>query len=260
MRAASKNRGNRAMPSVAVQPFSDPYEYQAFTCDAQHRVVVTGCGSYEAKTIRLDLHRVLMRRAWQALPAVSHLSIPTGRSAVCFPLNAHETSWSWGGAELQAGEMFVVHSGGDFHSRADKGGQWASVSMASDVLATYVQAHTGGDLGLADVTRVRPRSEAMSRLLAVHQAAGNLAENAPDIVTRPEVAKVIEDELMHAVVDCLTAPAMLTVRRSHRQPVMRRFEEFLEANPDQSLHILDVCSAIGVSERTLRLHCLEHLG
>ena len=41
---------------------------------------------------------------------------------------------------------------------------------------------------------------------------------------------------------------------------MGRFEELLEADPDRILHIVDVCSAIGVSERTLRLRCIEHLG
>lgn len=41
---------------------------------------------------------------------------------------------------------------------------------------------------------------------------------------------------------------------------MSRFEEFINANSDRILYITDVCKGIGVSERTLRLHCIEHLG
>ena len=42
--------------------------------------------------------------------------------------------------------------------------------------------------------------------------------------------------------------------------IMRRFEQILEANPDEPLYIADVCAAIGVTDRTLRLHCQDHLG
>jgi AraC-like DNA-binding protein len=41
---------------------------------------------------------------------------------------------------------------------------------------------------------------------------------------------------------------------------MQRLERLLEENPDNSLYLAEVCSAIGVPERTLRLHCMEHLG
>jgi AraC-like DNA-binding protein len=34
----------------------------------------------------------------------------------------------------------------------------------------------------------------------------------------------------------------------------------LEANPDKSIYLAEMCAAIGVAERTLRLHCQEHLG
>jgi AraC-like DNA-binding protein len=42
--------------------------------------------------------------------------------------------------------------------------------------------------------------------------------------------------------------------------VMRRFEQILEANPNEPLYITEVCAAIGVTDRTLRLHCQDHLG
>jgi AraC-like DNA-binding protein len=41
---------------------------------------------------------------------------------------------------------------------------------------------------------------------------------------------------------------------------MRRFEEFLEANPGRPLCLTEICAGIGVAERTLRAACEEHLG
>jgi AraC-like DNA-binding protein len=42
--------------------------------------------------------------------------------------------------------------------------------------------------------------------------------------------------------------------------VIARFEELLEANRDWPLHLAEICTATGVSDRTLRICCHEHLG
>ena len=41
---------------------------------------------------------------------------------------------------------------------------------------------------------------------------------------------------------------------------MRRFRRVAEDNPDQALFIPEVCTAIGASERTVRICCQELLG
>ena len=64
------------------------------------------------------------------------------------------------------------------------------------------------------------------------------------------------------MIRCLTegaAAGMTTGGRRH-DPIVARFEEFLEANPDTSLYLTEICAAIGVAERTLRVACEEHLG
>ena len=54
--------------------------------------------------------------------------------------------------------------------------------------------------------------------------------------------------------------AQTTVRALRHQVIMVRFEEYLEANPDRPLYLPEICQAIGVAERTLRVSCEEHLG
>jgi AraC-like DNA-binding protein len=41
---------------------------------------------------------------------------------------------------------------------------------------------------------------------------------------------------------------------------MRRLEHALEAHRDQPLYLTELCAEVGVSARTLRLHCQEHFG
>src|SRR6202045_4475750 len=64
------------------------------------------------------------------------------------------------------------------------------------------------------------------------------------------------------MIRCLTegaAAGMTTGGRRH-DTIVARFEEFLEANPDTPLYLTEICAAIGVAERTLRVACEEHLG
>ena len=50
--------------------------------------------------------------------------------------------------------------------------------------------------------------------------------------------------------------------RSHNNhsAVIARFEDFLAVNYDRDLYLADICTAIGASERTLRICCHEHIG
>jgi transcriptional regulator GlxA family with amidase domain len=42
--------------------------------------------------------------------------------------------------------------------------------------------------------------------------------------------------------------------------IMRRFRRAIEENADQPIYIHELCKAIGVSDRTLRVCCQEQLG
>jgi AraC-like DNA-binding protein len=96
--------------------------------------------------------------------------------------------------------------------------------------------------------------------MRLHEAAGHLAVAASDILAHPEVAKAIEQELVRAMIACLTNTEAVERSRPSQQAVIRRFEQALEANQDTPLYITDICAAIGVRERTLRNLCSEHLG
>jgi transcriptional regulator GlxA family with amidase domain len=122
-----------------------------------------------------------------------------------------------------------------------------------------------GDVDLTppkDPTLVAPSPAAMARLQRLHAAAGDLAEKAPEIIAHPEAARGLEQALIEALVGCLAhgesrenSPA-----QGQHAIVMRRFRNVVEENPEEPLYIPDICRAIRVSERTLRICCHEHLG
>ncbi len=113
-----------------------------------------------------------------------------------------------------------------------------------------------------DAMLITPRPAAMARLQRLHAAANHLAEHAPEIIGNSDSARGLEQTLIEAMVDCLShgQEHESTLAQGQHAIVMRRFRRVLEENPEQPLFIPEICKAIGVSGRTLRLCCQEHLG
>jgi AraC-like DNA-binding protein len=137
------------------------------------------------------------------------------------------------------------------------------MSLSLSQLAAASRALLGRHLSPPPIDRlIRPPPELLARLRNLHQLAGTLAATAPDILAHPEVARALEDALVRAMVACLgTGPeADHDHSPRKRMSVMRGFEEALERHPDEPVYLTEICHEIGVSGRTLRLHCQEHLG
>jgi AraC-like DNA-binding protein len=82
------------------------------------------------------------------------------------------------------------------------------------------------------------------------------------VIANPDAAYGLEQALIEAMVGCLgnnEAREDSVAQRQH-ELIMRRFRRVVEENPDQPLYIPELCRAIGVSERTLRVCCQEQLG
>ena len=109
---------------------------------------------------------------------------------------------------------------------------------------------------------IRPSWATASRLLYLHGSACGLVEKSPEIIAHPEIARALEQELVHALITCLRPDALLHMRpiRALRAAVMTRFEGVLAAHPELPLPMPELCILIGVSERTLRSCCAEFLG
>jgi len=99
-------------------------------------------------------------------------------------------------------------------------------------------------------------------LLRLHSRACRLAEKRHKLIANPEVARALEQELLHALVNCLTADDAIgnLKTRRHHADVMVRFEDALTTHRGPQLNMPALCAAIDVPERTLRVCCTEFLG
>ena len=167
------------------------------------------------------------------------------------------------GGKWEAGDILVTSVGDEHHHRAFTECLWGAMSLTPENLATVGRALVGYDLAPPAVThRIRPAAHLMARLWHWHAAVGHMAATLPDILAHPEVARAMEDELVRAMVACLTDGGAegQRGRGHHRQLVMRRLERVLQANQDKPLYLTELCTAVGASGRALRMYCQEHLG
>ena len=130
-------------------------------------------------------------------------------------------------------------------------------------LSEYCRALTGGDLGIPSATqRWRPRRAEGKRLRSLHASAIRMASLRPRILADAEVARGLEQQLIDAVVECVSAGAVVSDPQSQRQTqdIMVRFERLLGQQLGRIASMREICAALGASGRLLRSLCAQHLG
>jgi AraC-like DNA-binding protein len=109
---------------------------------------------------------------------------------------------------------------------------------------------------------VTPPPAALAKLQRLHAEAGDLAENAPGILANADAAHGLEQALIQAMVACLstTERAGHSLARRRHEKIMRRFHAAIAGRSEEAVYIADLCTMLGVPERTLRVCCNESLG
>src|SRR5277367_2683451 len=251
------------MTQLSTVEFTDPQSYQTAVRPAQVEILLTTKGDFHAAVTQIKLPRLLLQRGRENLPRIANATMRADRPAFFFLNGADQASVRHSGRDLAPGEIVVSASGSTQHHRTEGPCHWATLSMARDDLVAAGRAIAGRDLIEPTVTRyIRPRLSVMSRLSTLHQTVGQLAENAANILAEPETVRALEQELLHAMITCLSdsAPIQMDSGALRHAAIIARFEELLAINYDRPLYLAEICAAIGASERVLRISCTEHLG
>lgn len=250
------------MQRSGTAKFIDAGDYQANIRGAKVDFVFSSQRNFEAKLTWVEFHQLHLLCGQENLPRVAHVAFSADLIVAAFPLS-HNPPQVCNGVELQPGSI-VLHSQGETVHRLTRGpSRWGSISLAPQHLATWGNALAGLDLVAPDVARIlRPSRSDAVRLLQLHTKACRLAEAKPKLVAHPEVSRAIEQDLLHALVECLTS----LEAREYSGPerfhitIMQRCEQVLAKHAEQQLQIPELCKTIGVSERTLRTCCEKFLG
>jgi AraC-like DNA-binding protein len=246
-----------------IATFTDPDLYRQAVRAVDADVVVVGSGDFRGALTKVDFERLWIQRGHETLPRIAWLKHNPARAPIFFLTRAGHGSVSDSGRDVLPGAIVFHKLGATYHSRSGGEMHWGAMSLTPEDLAAVGRAVVGRELTVPSVTcHSRPDPGLMSRLIALHDSAGQLARTRPDMFAHPEVARALEQMLLHAMVRCLADGAPVETSRGNRRhaATLARLEDVLVEKCDRPLYLAEICTAIGVSERSLRMCCQEHLG
>ncbi len=250
------------MPGSGMRTFLDPDYYAASLRQAQLELVITSRGEFKARLTWAELHHLQLLRCEEDFPRIAYLSLTPRLVFVAFP--APSVSMPvWRGTELQVGDIMFHSRGERLHQSTPGCSIWSLIALDPVQLDNYGRALSGKPVIPPPEGRVlRPSARDAARLRRLHAQACRLAETRPKMLAHPEVARAIEQGLIHALVTCLTAADTQVdgAAKRHHARIMIRFEEVLAEHFSRPLSVPDLCEMIAVSERTLRSCCAAFLG
>ena len=157
----------------------------------------------------------------------------------------------------------MFRAASEAHNRFVSATRWGTVALPHEDVAAAGRTLIGHELVAPPQTHlIKPSPPLLSKLLNLHKALSHLAQAAPEVLAGAEVARALEEALTRVMIQCLSEGQGIEVGSAHwrHAAIMRRLENFLEANRDRTLHLTDLCAAAAASDRTLRILCHEHLG
>ena len=249
------------MPGSGTSTFIDSDDYRASLSHLRIDLLVTFQGAFNARLTWATLHHFQLLHTEEDMPRIAHVSLAPMLVFVGF-VTRPDPPMLWGGVELQTGDL-IFHSRGErFHQRTTGPCGWSLVGLAPEHVERYCEALSGKTLSLPTAARIiRPAARDAARLRRLHAQACRLAETRPKVLAHPEIARAIEQGLIHALVTCLATKARDDgAGRRHHTRIMVRFEEVLAAHSNRPLPMSELCALIGVTDRTLRSCCAEFLG
>jgi AraC-like DNA-binding protein len=246
-----------------IVSFTDPFSYQsAFFPSVEIELFPTAKGKFCAELTQVCMNKLWMHGAHEDLPRVFIGVTKPHRAAIGFLTKPNQPALLHCGTAVSPGDIIITDTD-LMYRRTEANCDWGSMSLPEDDLDASCQTLTGREYAGSSLKHlVRPVPDLMARLLKVHEMVGRLAKITPDILSVAEVARALEHELILVMIRCVTEgePSRMTTGGRRHDTIIVRFEEFLEAHPDQPLYLTEICAAIGVAERTLRAACEEQLG
>jgi AraC-like DNA-binding protein len=250
------------MAESGTLTFSDPDGYAAGFGDARIDLTITGAGDFKAGLTRLKLKDLNIYRCCESLPRIAYISLPPEQMFLSFPIGA--VSLISDGFALRNGHIILHGRGERTHQQSNGACQWGLISLSPEQFTSCGKALTGQAIAPPHASRIlRPARADVLRFQRLFAQACRLAEAARQkLIERPEVARALEQELLHAIINCLAANETddNPKTRHHHAAVMVRFEETLRKRIDQKLSMPALCAELGVPARTLRMCRAEFLG
>lgn len=215
----------------------------------------------QARVTRVELDDLWINRSSESASRVKHASQSPHRAFVKFLTRPGDIVVA--GQAVPFGSLIrhaVAHS---YFEKTAGPTEWGALSLPIEQFVSLGMAINGRDpLRTVGAVILTPQPDVMQRLLDLHSSVAAIVEQWPELLSVPAVAHNLQQTMTAALFESLNQPAPSAPRLAGQlhEIVMRRFWDVIEENSERPIYIPEICLAIRVPERTLRLCCQEHLG
>jgi AraC-like DNA-binding protein len=252
------------MPSCSTSTFSEPEEFEAaLRRQTDVDLLVTEQTDFRGRITQVGLHLLHLAVAQETAPRIAFVSMRADTVLVWWAIG-RPGSQIWCGAPALEGEVMTLGPGDRAHARTQDDSRWAALWISATDLDRYSQTLTGAPVRALNEARFwRPGGAALQTLHRLHAAAITMFERRPSEVLAESAVHGLEQQLIHALVECLSdgVPGAHNRRIAKRHGnLMARFEDAGANCEYRAPTLIELCATLGVPERSLRTSCMQHLG
>jgi AraC-like DNA-binding protein len=253
----------KKMTGSITSAFSEPEDFAAaLRGEGCAVLLITGRGEFRAQLTQVTLHHLRLSAAEEQLSRIAFVAAPADTLVISFPIGSG-TLPICGGTGLQPDEMMILTSGEQVHMRTNGVSRWGNFQVPVRELVRYGSALTGAAFTVPPVAGCwQPAAVAGRRLRSLHAAAIRMAQTRPQAFVDARTAHGLEQELIHGLIECLSAVAAAkdtSAARRHRE-IMVGFEDLIQIHSERNPRMSEICLELDVSNRQLRSLCAQHLG
>ncbi len=246
-----------------VSVFTDPDGFEAaMSLEGCDSLTFTQGGRFRARLTQVSLQRIRLISVEESLPRIAMVKVPYDMIAVVLS-STRRNPPIWGGVRPLREEMITLGAGHGAHMRTEGPSEWGTIRIPVQQLSRYVEALTGKAVSVPPaVCRWYPPPSLVRQLRQLYSAAIRATHIGVQPAAGQEAARGLEQQLLHLLIQCLSAEQPDTDARkiSPGSEIMFRFEELIRTYPERRFGIPDLAAALGVSARVLRQSCSKQLG
>jgi AraC-like DNA-binding protein len=252
----------RHMIGCGTTTYTEPDAFRVSVPDVAANLVVTGPGTFRSRLTWVNMRRLRLLLVEATRPRIAFVSLGPAPLFVSLAVDSR-ASVMFNGVPMRSG-MVVLHARPDqFHQRSTGPIRWGLIALSPSHFAAHARALLGAEPAWPKTSKIlRPPSSVFAEIRRLHTKACGLAKTRPDMLSHHQVARALEQDLLHALVSALAEPEAWegTAKRQQHAVIMAKFEKVLDAQGDRKLSMADLSVGTGVPERTLRHFCYEFLG
>jgi AraC-like DNA-binding protein len=251
------------MPGSVTSVFSEDKDFEAaLREEGCLTLLVTSRGAFRARLTQVALHRLRLAAAEEYLPRIALVAVPADMVLVVLPYGNGPPP-IWGGVGMRTSDIMTLGASQRLHTRTDGPSRWGSIWVPAAELVRYGSALTGALFAVPSAARWLLLRPAMRRHLRhLHAAAIGAVESRSRAFIDAEMAHGLEQQLIEALVECLSEGSAIEVTTAARQhqDLAVRLEALREDQREGPLRVAETCAELGVSAQVLRVCCEEQLG